>query len=677
VLGVQARFLFDGGKTRETHPDSLQLIGYRGLALKIERGQIDRLRLGGPGNQLLLRWDSLPDRWRDLVVKSFGNPPELLRRSLFDKHYRRDMEAFDFYSLYRFDDDSALSDDKIEEYTVTASVLNTIREIYGKRKPYIKMLKGQTGTAWAATVNEAVRYRATVYHNLPDSPERMRKVFNRYKQQGYASLISGKHGNNNRRLVTPEVEIFINSLFADSVGKPSKEEISRRYDGFLSGYVEVINDETGEVYSSKDFPALSRSTIYAYLSKWHNAIATEPLRGDDRQKLLGKFKPYHSMEQAKYAGSIVSVDDRQPPFRTINGREVWFYNGIDLGSEAFICWVWGNAKEGIIVDFYRQMVRNCHEWGINIPAELECEASLNSTLREGLLKEGNMFQYVHIEPNNARGKRIERYFGDLRYGNEKEREGWLPRPHALSERNRGDIAKIPTVPYEQIVEGCLRDIENWNNTEHSKIKGKTRWEVFMEKQNPDIMPTNYRGIIPHIGYKTETSCHTGIIKLNGSEFLLGTGGIISVGGQLVNLMSRVEGRDIDVYWLDDNRGEVLKAYVYVGGEYVCEAVQKPIYNRARIERTPQDEANCELMSKYVSTIEAYGRRRKGELENLTIIDNRPKTLNRKFSIDGIGHYRPSAAAAEMLPDLNDVQTGFDSALNGPQTTRKRSLSDRY
>lgn len=288
-----------------------------------------------------------------------------------------------------------------------------------------------------------------------------------------------------------------------------------------------------------------------------------------------------------------------------------------------------------------------------------------------------MFQYVHIEPNNARAKRIERYFRDLRYGSEKQREGWLARPHARSENNRADLAKVPTVTYEAIVEGCLRDIEDWNNTEHSKIKGKTRWEVFMERQHPDIKPTNYRGIIPYIGYKTETSCKTGIIKLDGGEFLLGTGGLLAVGGQLVNLMSRVEWQDIDVYWLDDNRGRVLKAYVYIGDEYICEAIEKPTYARPHIERTPQDEANCELMNKYVATIESYGRKRKGELEDLTIIDNRPKTLNNKFSIAGLGRYNPSTEPVDMLPPAGEFEMSFNPELNDVQTPRKRSLSDRF
>ena len=75
---------------------------------------------------------------------------------------------------------------------------------------------------------------------------------------------------------------------------------------------------------------------------------------------------------------------------------------IDLGNEAFTCWVYGTSKEGIITDFYRQMVRNYAEWNLILPAELESEMSLNSSFVDTFLKEGNMFQYVRIEATQTR-----------------------------------------------------------------------------------------------------------------------------------------------------------------------------------------------------------------------------------------------------------------------------------
>jgi hypothetical protein len=358
---------------------------------------------------------------------------------------------------------------------------------------------------------------------------------------------------------------------------------------------------------------------------------------------------------------------------------MWFYNGIDLGSEAFTCWVYGKTKEGIILDFYRQLVRNYAQWGMNMPAEIEAELSLNASFRDTFLQEGNMFQYVRIEPNKARAKRIERYYGNLRYEYEKDREGWLARPHALSEANQAGPKEAPLVPYDKLVAGCLGDIERWNNTRHSKIENMSRWEVFLAMQNPNVRPTNYRGIIPHLGYKTETSCRTGIIRLDSREFLLGNNGVIAVGSQLVQLMDAAEGHRLNVRWLDGNDGEVLKAYVYIGDTFVCEAVRKPEYHRARIERTAECEANLELMSSYTATITGYARTRMSEIDRVTVIDNRPKVLNNKFQIAGMTRYEASETPVETLPtgyeDENDmVLVGTETPV---ETSFKRSLKDRY
>lgn len=674
TLGVQARFIFSG---RNAHEKSLELIGDRGLRSRIESDKITKLRSKGPGQPLLLRWDTLPQAWQELLVKTFGDPPQRVKTSLFQQHYRRDYAAFDFYTGFRFPDNSRIADDaKIEEYTTNASVLNTVIEVFEKRRSFIKLLKGRTGSAWEAVCAEAVKFKDVEYHTLPECPRVLRRTMNGYKIKGYQALISGRHGNNNRRIVTPDVEIFINNLFAEFRHKPNKYEVAKQYEGFLSGYVEVINNATGEIYSPKEFPRLSTSTITGYLSKWHNAIATEHIRGGDRQKLLSKFIPYASLEQPECAGSIISIDDRQPPFEYAKNSRVWFYNGIDLGSEAFVCWVYGKTKEGIILDFYRQLVRNYAQWGLNLPAELEAELSLNASFKDTFLKEGNMFQYVRIEPNKARGKRIEQYYRPLRYKHEKGHEGWLPRPFALDESNQAGPAIIPQIPYEQIIERCLWDIQNWNNTEHSKIEGKTRWEVFLQTQNPNVRPTNYRGIIPYLGYTTKTSCHAGIIRLQKKEYLLGNDGLIAVGSPLIDLMTAVEGRDITIHWLDDNFGNILKAYVYQGDRFVCEAVLKPTYQRARIERTAKDDHNLHLMSSYTETITAYTRRRKGDFDKVTVIDNTPRTLNNSFQIEGLGSYQPRESEPEEI-NLNGAQIGFNSGLIGSQTPSKTSLKNRF
>ncbi|MFV0598781.1 MAG: hypothetical protein ACK5M0_03540 [Bacteroidales bacterium] len=677
VLGVQAWFLFSSYKTKAAHPKSLCIIGYNALAQQISRKTINRLRKNAPGTPMLLEFASLPDRWQDMLVEAFGEPKGKIKETFFESQYEKDLDAYRYYSKLKVDGER-LSNDKIDEYTLNASVMNTIGRVYRARVKERKRLKiGLMGT-WQSVMEETEKFRLVQPHTIPCANEvYFARKYNKYKNEGYDSLLSGRLGNNNARVVDNDTEDFLNDLFISLKHKPSQTEVAELYEAFVDGYVEVINSETGEAYQPKEVKKISTSTVKSYLSKWENEIGTLSIRSADRQKLMAKFKPYHSLLQPSQANSIISVDDRQPVFEYAKGKRMWFYNAIDLGSEAFTCWVYGLSKQGLIIDFYRQLVRNYHGWGLSLPAEIEAESSLNSSFKNTFLKEGNMFEYVRIEANNARGKRIERYYGNLRYDYEKRHDGWLARPFALAERNQKNNEKTPIVPYDILVSQCLSDIEVWNNSEHSKIKGKSRWEVFMAMQNPNVRPTNYEAIIPYLGYETTTSCRTGIVRLNNEEFLLGSNGNIAFGDELIDYMCRIEGRSVSVRWLDDNEGRLLKAYVVSNGQAVCELVSKPVYSRASIEMTEQDLIKRELMSKYVATIEGYAKKSRERREKLLVVDNRPRTISNSFSIGG--NFKRFEAInndieVEVLPA---IETGFNYDLNAFENENRVALADRF
>lgn len=95
-LGVQGRFLFSG---KDAHPDSLCLIGVRGLQLKIERAQIIKIRTQAPNTPMLVSFDSLLTKWQEAIVNIWGEATKLTQQTLFEKHYIRDMEAFRFFSF--------------------------------------------------------------------------------------------------------------------------------------------------------------------------------------------------------------------------------------------------------------------------------------------------------------------------------------------------------------------------------------------------------------------------------------------------------------------------------------------------------------------------------------------------------------------------------------------------
>jgi hypothetical protein len=655
--------------------ESLKFIGVRGFQHRVKEEKIIRLRYQGANSPSLVIFESLPIEWQNKLIKTFGNPPKHARQSLFSKYYDRDKTAYNYYLKYKKPDDTYLDDLKVEEYTLNASVLNLLNKIRTMRKSFRKELRGGTADVWETIVSDCVAFKREVPHTLPEKSRPLYNKLSKYNKEGYVSIIHKGVCNKNRAKVDERIEQFLNDMFAEQADKPTATEVARQYEGFLNGYVTVVSSETGELYEPKEFPKLSRSTIMNYLAEWRNQIATHAKRSGNRQVLMQKFKPYHTLIQPEFSNSIISIDDRQPPFEYGKSKRAWFYNAIDLGSEAFTTWVYGKSKEGIIIDFYRQMVRNYTEWGLNIPAEVECESSLNSSFKETFLKEGAMFQYVRIEANNARGKRIEAYYRPLRYEYEKKREGWLARPFALSESNQAGKHKVPQIPYEQIIQGSLKDIETWNNMPHSKIKNMTRWEVFLSNQHPGVKPTNWRAILPYLGYKTETSCRAGIIKLQKSEFLLGETSLISYSEELIKLMDIVEGKDLDVYWIDGNDGKVLKALVYLRGtnQYICEAVAKPGYKKARIEQKPIDLANREAITKYVSTVEGFQRSRVRSINPITVIDERVLTLNNKFTIAELHQDTTINTEPEALPDIDENE--FE--LNTVETSFNQSLGDRF
>lgn len=661
-------------------------------------------RGGGRGKGVTIVFDSLPPVMQDAI----GDPRK--QEHVLAEFFSIDNQTVDFFNSFRTST-GELDDSRKQAYITTASLLDAGLRLMSARRAQWQSMGKRSMRGLEASVCEDLRTFAPVLkkkygreYNLPENMIRLREKLRNYAElegdERYRSLIKGVFGNQHASVKTQAQMDLLESMFMSQKHKPTPTEVAAQYDAFLSGYVEIINKETGEMYNPSEFGKLSTRTITGYLACWHSKIATFSRRAGNRQKFIADFIPGGSMLKPDYAGSIISVDDRNPPFWYVKGKRVWFYCAFDVGAECFTAWVHGKTKEGIIVDFYRSIVRNYTAWGIPIPAEIECESSLNATYRDNMLSDGAMFQYVRMEANKARGKYIERMWEKLRYGYEKTREGWLARPNALRESNQRNDEDCPIIPYDEIVYNSLIDIQNWNNSLHSnqeKYPGMTRWEVFTENQNPELRTeTNWKMILPYIGYRTQTSCKAGTIKLQRKEFFLGLDGKISTGDELIGLLELVEGKDVDVVWLDGNDGEVMKALVYMrdGDRIICEAIQKPKFQRAKIEQTQQDRDNMSIVMSYINTFQGFISRRKAEIDRVIVIDHRTTVVNNKFVIPGLDqprHYEPQDEVellddeepensvtdipeTEILDDgSNDVQTTFESNLKTMEVTAKQSL----
>jgi hypothetical protein len=579
---------------------------------------LKRLTLGGNGRKLLVDFDTLP---RD--IQEFLGDPRKADNPL-EKYFNVKHECIEYYSTFKRLG-KYLEPGEQEKYVINATVIEAALEYLPIWKANRISLGGSTKGAHQNLLNEVVDFNKWlqanqgVTHSLPGNLRTFKKALTEFEDKNYYSIIRDPEGKTaqNARKVDERVFTIIEGLFIDIETKPNQTDIARSYTSFKKGEITVYNEETGEQYNPDEFPVLSNATISAYLAKWESTVATHKKRAGNRQLYINKFVPHAQMELPKYAGSLITVDDRQPPFWYEKGKRMWFYVGFDAASRCVTTFVYGKSKEGIIMDFYRQMVRDYAELGFGLPYEIECESSLNSSFKDSFLKPGRMFSEVKIESNNARSKYAERLIGELRQI-EKKSPGWIARPHAKAESNQMAPGKTKIIPYDQLAQLRIADIQKMRDMPHPDKPEMTRWEYFLNYQHDALKPINWTAILPHLGLYEETSCEGGFIKLQYEKRAIAENGSILKGDELINKFKQIEGKKLDVYWLDGNNGEVLKALAFYKGRLVCEVLPFPKFVRAKLEQTEEDRKAIAIQKAYINTVTGFAKDRTETFEKISI-----------------------------------------------------------
>lgn len=169
------------------------------LNSNITRGRIRVVRRGGgEGGYALIAYSSLPEKYKARFVSKYGDPVEILKEQRMRDRVKTDEKARAFYEGYRYEMngvETSLSDKLIAEYTLNASVLNALVHDLEDKITNRKMLGNSPATAWECVAATSENLREIYGHTLPENPSRLREKINRYKKEGYISLISGKVGN--------------------------------------------------------------------------------------------------------------------------------------------------------------------------------------------------------------------------------------------------------------------------------------------------------------------------------------------------------------------------------------------------------------------------------------------------------------------------------------------------
>lgn len=613
----------------ETLAPIMSIPNYKQLSA---RGQINVVRLGkGLGNYALIEIATLPQRFKDRIKAKYGEMEQNILKDWFGQHYRIDAEARSFYTRFRFEDGSALPPDKINEYTVNASVLKAVVSVMADTNIMRKAMNGQT-INWGEMAGAISYYKAEFGHTLPLSPHRFRERVNAYQKEGYESLISKKFKNQNTRKVNYRIERLLLSLDSQPE-RPYNTTVAEMYNMFVMGELQVADPETGELFDPLDFVdkkgnpiVLSEATIANYLNTPKNKALRAKLH-DTQWDFNNQYRPYHLRAHAVYSLSKISLDDRDLPRPMHNGQRVKAYYAYDVVSGAVVGYAYNRLKtRDLFLDCMRNMFQTLDRNGFYMPAELEVEHHLVENFADGLMKAGVVFPLIRwCNPGNSREKRAEHFNRAKKYGVEKRLQVGVGRWYARLEANRPKVDKVydeqnntykeKSYSYEELVADDIRAIQEYNNQLHPNQKmypGMTRWDVLAGRQNPDLRPFDKAVLYRFIGEHTSTTIKQNMYcTVQYQQYRLPSPEVID----------RLAPRNmkVDAYWLADGEGNVKEVYLYQNDEYICTCGLLERYNEATAEQTAADHAAYTEQAKYVSQFDKMMK--DGKIQKVVVMKN--------------------------------------------------------
>lgn len=193
--------------------DGEAIISHSNYGKLMVRHRINILRRGGgQDTYALIEYSSLPKRFRERFEAKYGNPDEILRKDRDSVAVAIDVKAREFFAAYRLSDGAALQEDFQREYTVNASVLNTLLGMVNTQKALRGACNNNTPVNWDGIMEASENLRAKWGHTLPRSAARLKAKMREYSKEGYPCLVSGKLGNSSALKVTEEAARYLVAL---------------------------------------------------------------------------------------------------------------------------------------------------------------------------------------------------------------------------------------------------------------------------------------------------------------------------------------------------------------------------------------------------------------------------------------------------------------------------------
>lgn len=605
-LCIPAKELVERGLVSEAN--------YKKMAI---RKKLDIARTArGLGNYALVAVDTLPAAMKEAVKRAYPNLRIVRLVNWVRENYDYDQRAYAFFS----DPEQCgveLPRRHVREYTVNAGVISAAVALYNSAKAQHTVM----GEAYDwDMMAEAIDVLKQEYgHTLPTSTLRFRKKVAEFRKKGYACLISGKFGNQSARKVDHRTERLILGL-AVLPNKPFNSNVHDMYLSFVCGELEVYDPETGELFCPDDFTlkngepkTLSEGTINNVLNAPKNKLMVEHALST-YTTFMHEQMPHMHRHSGRFSLSQITMDDVDLTRKLKDTKQrVHAYYAYDVVSQCVLGASYGRKKdENLVVDCFRDMFRTIARHGWGIPAGIEVENHLMSQYRDGFLRAGEVFPFVHFcapqnsqekyaEPLNGAKKRSIIHKNHTGIGRFYGKGKWRQEYKKVSDEWNDTYEDREYFTWEELVADDRADSAEWNNTLHPDQKrypGMTRWQVLVANVNPTLLPYDARTLARHIGAAVETSVRrNSTVRVAHEDWWLSS----------TTALERLAPNNYKVtaYYLPDEEGQPTDVYLYQGDRYIDKVERVETFNRVMAEQTDEDVVKFIEQQKKVAGFRKY------------------------------------------------------------------------